>query len=91
MSDSNLGGRPRPNPATPMFRLRLEPPLVALLVLLLQPSSAWAYIDPNAGGLLFQILAPVFAGIVGAWLFLRQWIAALARRLWRKLTGRSEE
>jgi hypothetical protein len=65
--------------------------LVALLVLLSQPLPAWAYIDPNAGGMLFQLLAPLFAAIVGGWLFLRRWIASLVRRLWLRLTGRSGE
>jgi hypothetical protein len=65
--------------------------LLALVVLAgLLPGSAHAYIDPNAGGLLFQLLAPLFAAVVGGWLFLRRWIAALARRLWRRLTGRQE-
>jgi hypothetical protein len=51
---------------------------------------AHAYIDPNAGGMLFQLLAPVFAAAVGAWLFLRRWISDLAQRLWRRLLGRKE-
>jgi hypothetical protein len=59
------------------------------LVVVCEP--ALAYIDPNAGGMLFQLLAPIFAAAVGAWLFLRRWIADLARRAWRKLTGRSAE
>ncbi len=62
-----------------------------LIAALLLPSSVWAYIDPNAGGLLFQLLAPLFAAVVGAWLFLRHWIAGQARRLWRRLTGRAPE
>lgn len=49
--------------------------------------SAQAYIDPNAGGMLFQLLAPMLAALIGGWLFLRRWIADLARRLWRKLSG----
>jgi hypothetical protein len=70
-----------------------RPPLIviALAALLLQPGTALAYIDPNAGGLLFQLLAPVFAAAVGAWLVLRRWIAAAARRFWRRLTGRPPE
>jgi len=51
-------------------------------------SPAHAYIDPNAGGMLFQMLAPLFAAAVGAWLFLRRWIAEWARRAWSRLTGR---
>ncbi len=62
-------------------------PALALLLTLL-PGTALAYIDPNAGGLLFQLLAPLFAAVVGGWLFLRRWIAEQLRRLWRLLTGR---
>jgi hypothetical protein len=64
--------------------------MVALL-LLLAPGSASAYIDPNAGGMLFQLLAPVFAAAVGAWLFLRRWIAEVLRNFWHRLTGRPPE
>lgn len=48
---------------------------------------AHAYIDPNAGGLLFQLLAPVFAAVVGGWIFLRQRLGALLRRWWSRLFG----
>ena len=68
------------------------PPLRLLLfATLLLPTAAWAYIDPNAGGMLLQLLAPLFAAVVGGWLFLRRWIADLARRVWRRVTGRSPE
>ena len=62
--------------------------LLCILSLCFEP--AHAYIDPNAGGVLFQLLAPLFAGVVGAWLVARRWIAAQCRRIWRRLTGRSE-
>lgn len=74
-----------------MDRQRRLARFCTLFVLALLPASAWAYIDPNAGGLLFQLLAPLFAAAVGAWLFLRRWIADLLRRLWRRLTGRPTE
>ena len=64
---------------------------ILLLALGLQPDTALAYIDPNAGGLLFQLLAPMFAAAVGAWLFLRRWIAQAVRNLWHRLTGRRPE
>ena len=67
----------------------LRPALLFIFTLLL-PVSAFAYIDPNAGGLLFQLLAPLFAAVVGGWFFLRRWIATHARRLWRRITGRPE-
>ncbi|MDP2006319.1 MAG: hypothetical protein Q8K45_11640 [Rubrivivax sp.] len=65
--------------------------LAALLAFWLHPATAYAYIDPNAGGMLFQLLAPVFAAAVGAWLFLRRWIAEAVRSLWHRLTGRRQE
>ena len=61
------------------------------LLLLLTSSPAFAYIDPNAGGMLFQLLAPLVAAIVGVWLFLRRWIVDLAHRLWQRLTRRTHE
>ena len=67
----------------------LRPALLFIFALLL-PVSAFAYIDPNAGGLRFLLLAPLFAAVVGGWFFLRRWIAAQARRLWRRITGRPE-
>ena len=57
-----------------------------LLCLALQPALAFAYIDPNAAGLLFQLLAPFFAMCVGAWIFMRKAIATAIRAAWRKLT-----
>ncbi len=65
--------------------------LASVFIVLLCPASAWAYIDPNAGGLLFQLLAPLIAAAVGAWLFLRRWLADLFKRGWRRLTGRNSE
>ena len=65
--------------------------LAALVALGLQPDAAHAYIDPNAGGMLFQLLAPVFAAAVGAWLFLRRWIAETVRNFWHRLIGRRPE
>ena len=67
------------------------PPALLALALLLLPASAFAYIDPNAGGLLFQLLAPLFFAVVGGWLFLRRWISEQVRQLWRRITGRPPE
>lgn len=68
-----------------------RPTILMALVLMCLAAPAHAYIDPNAGGMLFQLLAPLFAAVVGAWLFLRRWIADLARRVWWRLTGRKEQ
>jgi hypothetical protein len=64
------------------------PKRLILLTLLLQPVWAFAYIDPNAGGLLFQLLAPLFAAVVGAWVFMRRTISNSIRAAWQKLRGK---
>lgn len=72
--------------------MRLLRALACILVATLGLASpAYAYIDPNAGGMLFQLLAPIFAAVVGAWLFLRRWIADFFRRLWARVTGRDQQ
>jgi len=70
-----------------MFR----PAVIALLLLATLPLDCNAYIDPNAGGILFQLLAPLLAAIAGVWMFLRRWISQAVRQLWNALTGRSDK
>lgn len=59
-----------------------------LLVAALYAGPAMAYIDPNAGGALFQLLAPLFAALLGAWMFMRRAISQFFRAIWRRLTNR---
>lgn len=35
------------------------------------PLPAWSYLDPNTGGLLFQLLFPLFAAVIAFWSFVR--------------------
>ncbi len=72
-----------------MFKATLYAALALVGLAICTPAQA--YIDPNAGGMLFQLLAPLFAALIGAWMFLRRWIAAWARRAWARLTGRKPE
>lgn len=65
----------------------LKPLLLLIGLFLGLCASAHAYIDPNAGGVLFQLLAPLFAAAVGVWLFLKRWIKDWLHRLWMRLTG----
>ena len=55
--------------------------LIVGVLLALLPGAAYAYIDPNAGGLLFQILTPVFVAIVVFWAFLKHKLKALWARV----------
>lgn len=51
------------------------------------PGMAWAYVDPNAGGLLYQILFPLIVAIGAAWAGLRHRIGYW----WARLRGRQDE
>ena len=57
--------------------------MAALLLALLTPGSAIAYFDPNAGGLLFQVLFPILAAIAGFGALIRDRI----KRRWQTLRG----
>jgi len=76
-----------------MRRVVIKSILLALLISLTSPRPALAYIDPNVGGQLFQILAAGFAVFSGiALLFSRQIRAgvAKARRFLRERAGGGE-
>jgi hypothetical protein len=45
------------------------------------PTPAAAYIDPNTGGMLFQILAPLTAFVVSVWLMAKEKCSAIVRRV----------
>lgn len=54
------------------------------LLVFFVPLPASAYIDPNTGGMILQMLAPIIAAIAGAWLFAKDYI----RRIWGRLFRR---
>ena len=58
-----------------------------LLWLLVFTADARAYIDPNAGGLLYQILFPVLVAIGAVWGWLRHRISAW----WARMRSRSAD
>ena len=49
------------------------------------------YIDPNAGGWLFQLMFPVFVAIGGAWLVLRRKVGAFWKRLFGDRGKKTDE
>ena len=51
----------------------------------------FAYIDPNTGGMLFQILAVLFGVISGAFLLFSGKIKGYYYRIRRKMRGTEEE
>lgn len=54
------------------------------IVLLLAPSAAFAYIDPNAPGLIYQLLFPIIVSITMAWRRIKDMVSWLWLRMWRK-------
>jgi hypothetical protein len=61
--------------------------LLMALPLLATAGPAYAYVDPNVGGQLWQAIYPVVAVALGALAFARQWLAHLARRVSGALRG----
>lgn len=59
---------------------------LAALLVAATPLSAFAYIDPNAGGWLFQLLFPLLVAIGGAWRLMRHRAADVVRRWLRRGT-----
>lgn len=73
--------RARIQPENTISFTRLYPILVLAFLL---PSDCYAYIDPNAGGWLFQMLFPMLVAIGGVWSIFRHSIGALWKRIfWR--------
>ena len=44
----------------------------------------FAYVDPNTGGMLMQMLVPVFVAIGAAWIFLKDKISDAFTRVFRR-------
>lgn len=65
--------------------------LIAVLFLFGFMTPAQAYIDPNAGGLLFQIMAPVFAIIASLWIVAKEKIVKLFKGAIRALRGNHDK
>lgn len=60
-------------------------------VALVQPLEAWAYLDPNAGGILYQLLFPLIVAIGAAWAGLRYRIGHWWSRLFGKSSNAADE
>lgn len=63
--------------------LRRTGRLFSLLLLLdlLSCPAAHAYVDPNAGGFLFQLLFPLFMALAAMWVFLRKKAIEIGKRI----------
>lgn len=62
--------------------------VVVAVVSLAEPS--YAYVDPNVGGVLYQIFFPVLMALLAVWVFLRNRLLALIKRILKSKDDRSE-
>jgi hypothetical protein len=53
-------------------------------VAVLGPATAFAYLDPNAPGLLYQMLFPLVVALTIAWRWIKDTVSWLWLRIWRK-------
>jgi hypothetical protein len=63
---------------------------VCLLCVLLVTVPAYAYIDPNAAGLVSQILAPLLVAAAAGFTFFRKQVGAACTGLSRRLRRRAD-
>jgi lipoprotein signal peptidase len=66
-----------------MYSPMLKRSLVGFLLLLSITTPAYAYLDPNAGGVLFQLLTPLLAVAAAAFTYARKQLG----RAWLLLAG----
>jgi len=66
----------------------VKPVLLALIVSLVGAQPALAYIDPNTGGMLFQILAALFASLSAVLLIFSRQVRTFVARITRSLRNR---
>ncbi len=54
---------------------------LGILAVLFHPEPSYAYVDPNLGGIIYQIFFPVLMALLALWVFVRNRFLALIRRL----------
>lgn len=64
--------------------------VTAVLCLLLVTTPAYAYIDPNAAGLVSQIITPVIVAAAAGFTFFRKQVSAGFASLSRRLRQRAD-
>jgi hypothetical protein len=71
-----------------MKRNVLKAMLLATILTVVGAQPALAYIDPNTGGMLFQMLAVLFASLSAILLFFSRQIRTFVARVLRTLRGK---
>jgi uncharacterized RDD family membrane protein YckC len=72
-----------------IFRFKVV--VLVLSLLLLIPAPAAAYIDPNTGNLIYQILFPIITVLVTGFLFLKNAIRRKLSSLKKRLSDKFQD
>jgi hypothetical protein len=64
--------------------------VAAVLCLVFVATPAYAYIDPNAAGLLSQIITPLLVAAAAGFTFFRKQVGSLFSRMSRRLRRRAD-
>lgn len=70
-----------------MGKIVVKAVVLTLILMALDARPAEAYIDPNTGGMLFQVLAIAFASLSAILLFFSRQIRTVFARIMRVLRG----
>jgi hypothetical protein len=54
---------------------------IQMLVISLIPSVAFAYVDPNTGGYVFQVLFPILSAAAAIFVFFKRQVSALLSKI----------
>jgi len=63
--------------------MKITQAIVLILAVAIDPAICLAYVDPNAGGWLFQWLFPVFVALGGAWVVFKSYLLQSIHKFWR--------
>ena len=70
------------------IRLRLwRSRLLMLICICIVPEQSWAYLNPIEGNLLWQIVLPVFAIVIGSISWGARWVLGRLKYAWTSLIG----
>jgi len=59
----------------------------ALILTLLAAPACQAYIDPNTGGFIYQLLFPLIVAVAAGWRWVKMGVSSAWHRVVTKLTG----
>lgn len=63
---------------------------MALFILIIVfPKYAFAYIDPNTGGYVFQVLFPLVSVVLAGYVFCRDKTKKIIASIWHRISGLS--